>query len=380
MRRKQRPLGAQNTRHRYTPSLTLRRTPSFPAPHQVHPVVAHTLAYLDALLAHPLAPSLLLALAPSPAGMPPKSGSPTPHAASQSAPVAGIVSRVLTELESGLDAKARTCKCKVRRIYVFFFRSRAGSSSHLPPSRLPLSPLQILAAVFTLNNVTYAMATAGSSPTLASHAAGWLATHDKAVRWGEETRARACWPASLPRPSPPPPPPFLPFQIDARLRDLRAVLWAPTADAVSAARVAGTLSKDVAKAVAAGLAALDDARAAYAVVDGGLRDRVRDAVERELVVPYEVRREERAFVPVVACTPLFSDPTPPSSPSAPTATPRPAPCATRPPRCGPCCPTSWSCATTATRPPPRRARVRRRPFCGAAGSEIRGAPPPALVF
>jgi hypothetical protein len=82
------------------------------------------------------------------------------------------------------------------------------------------------------------------------------------------------------------------------------VLWAPTAGAVSAARVAGTLSKDAAKAVAAGLAALDDARAAYAVVDGGLRDRVRDAVERELVVPYEVRRggEERCF-PSSPCTP-----------------------------------------------------------------------------
>ena len=218
--------------------------------------------------------------------------------------------------------------------------------------------------MFTLNNVTYTMATAGSSPTLASHAAGWLATHDKAVREARDAGAGVLGPPLSPS-LPPRPPPLLPFQIDARLRDLRAVLWAPTADAVTAARVSGALSKDASKAVAAGLTALDDARAAYAVVDGGLRDRVRDAVERELVVPYEVKGGEESlfFFPVGGCTPCFSPPPPPPfSPSAPTATPPPAPCATHPPRCGPCWPTSWSCATTATRPAPCRACARRHPF------------------
>ena len=40
--------------------------------------------------------------------------------------------------------------------------------------------------------------------------------------------------------------------------------------------------------VAAAVMALDDARGAYAVVDPAQRARVRDAVEAELVAPYEV--------------------------------------------------------------------------------------------
>lgn len=56
-----------------------------------------------------------------------------------------------------------------------------------PTSSHPCFPLfphppQIQAAVFVLNNVTYAMSTAGSSPALAPHAATWLASHAGAVR------------------------------------------------------------------------------------------------------------------------------------------------------------------------------------------------------
>lgn len=60
--------------------------------------------------------------------------------------------------------------------------------------------------------------------------------------------------------------------------------------------------QDAAKAIAAAVAALDDARGAYAVVEPVQRARLRDAVEAELVAPYEVgggggaRRETHSLV------------------------------------------------------------------------------------
>lgn len=116
-RRKQHACDALSDSWRYTHPCHHRRIPPFLRRiRQVHPAVAQTLAHLDALLAHSLAPQLLLPLAPAssvPAKTAPSASSPASHPS----PVAALVDRVLTELESALDAKARTCKCKVRRFW-----------------------------------------------------------------------------------------------------------------------------------------------------------------------------------------------------------------------------------------------------------------------
>lgn len=342
--------------HRRTPPF-LRGTP------QVHPAVAQTLAHLDALFAHPLAPQLLLGLAPPSTTPPIKTDSSAPGPASHPSPVAALVDRALTELEAGLDAKARTCKCKVRRIlfgggsvgahalpFVFFPPPPTRSVPPSGPGRR-VRPQQC--------HVRHGDGRVQPSPRPARGDVARVARRRGELRKTERVVDLLFFPqhtVALAHLSP------SHLQIDTRVRDLRTVLWAPTVDAVTAARVSGALSKDAAKAVAAGVAALDDARAAYAVVDPALRARVRGAVEAELVVPYEVRemREKGGGGQQPSRLSLPDQPPhpPPSlpSPSAPTATPPPEPCATRPPRCARCWPTFSSCATTATRPRVPRAR------------------------